>query len=147
MSGENDIVLNLSAYMDDCPLQIDDKNTEIQLQMPYLGLKPGVYSMKVHIAQNSLTLFDAIESFNNVLHGIDGHLAFVLADIRLFARRKTINDNGAILAAHDEFQLVLRDLDQLVVDSAGSLYVLSAELAPVPARVEHRHVPIEVVVA
>jgi lipopolysaccharide transport system ATP-binding protein len=69
MSGENDIVLNLSAYMDDCPLQIDDKNTEIQLQMPYLGLKPGVYSMKVHIAQNSLTLFDAIESFRFTVKG------------------------------------------------------------------------------
>jgi len=69
MFGENDVVLNLSAYMDNCPLEIDFENTEIQLQLPYLGLKPGVYSMKVHIAQGCLTLFDAIESFRFTVKG------------------------------------------------------------------------------
>lgn len=67
ISGEEEIVLNFSAYMDNCNLQVTVGDNEIQLYMPCLGLKAGAYNMKLHIAQTSLLLFDALESFRFIV--------------------------------------------------------------------------------
>ena len=48
---------------DDVVLDVPSGRHEIQLQMPYLGLEPGMYSMKVQLKKDAVYVFDVVESF------------------------------------------------------------------------------------
>ncbi|MEB3281000.1 MAG: polysaccharide ABC transporter ATP-binding protein [Lyngbya sp.] len=73
MGGEADVVLRLSSFDDKAPLRISLENHqiffqgEIQVQMPYLGLRPGTYTMKTLIKKDALDTLDYIESFRFVV--------------------------------------------------------------------------------
>jgi lipopolysaccharide transport system ATP-binding protein len=60
-AGENSLVL--SSFNDRANLRILPGESEIRLCMPYLCLKPGIYSMKVYIRQKTLYTLDFVESF------------------------------------------------------------------------------------
>ena len=62
LSGENDVVLYLTSNSDGERLKIIPGKAEIQMQMPYCCLVPGVYSAKVYVRQEDY-IFDGIESF------------------------------------------------------------------------------------
>jgi lipopolysaccharide transport system ATP-binding protein len=61
-SGENDVVLYLTSASDRQPLKIPPGKVELQLQMPYLGLVPGVYSARISVKED-INSFDAVKSF------------------------------------------------------------------------------------
>lgn len=69
IGGECDDILRLSSFDDGQMLKVsyedDQKNsqTELQVQMPYLGLKPGFYSMKLFVKKDGLYTLDYVESF------------------------------------------------------------------------------------
>jgi lipopolysaccharide transport system ATP-binding protein len=62
LAGENDLVLYLTSASESELLKIMPEKSEIQMQMPYLGLVPGVYSAKIYIRQGVYS-FDIVESF------------------------------------------------------------------------------------
>lgn len=62
-SGENERVLYLNSQYDNQSMNLPRGNSEIQLQMPCCGLRPGLYSAKLVINQDSLYMLDAVESF------------------------------------------------------------------------------------
>ncbi|MEJ7708824.1 MAG: Wzt carbohydrate-binding domain-containing protein [Pyrinomonadaceae bacterium] len=61
--GEGEWVLRFNAIEDDQSWDMDPGEHEIRLEFPYLGLKPGLYTMKVGLSQGPLLLLDAVESF------------------------------------------------------------------------------------
>jgi lipopolysaccharide transport system ATP-binding protein len=61
--GEGGVILRLSSFSDGVTFNIAPETNEIQLKMPYLGLKPGHYIMKVIVAQPGHNVLDAVESF------------------------------------------------------------------------------------
>jgi lipopolysaccharide transport system ATP-binding protein len=64
MGGEDiGTVLYLSGDNDNIFFDVPAGKHEIQLQMPYLGLEPGAYTMKIKLKQDSIYSFDVIESF------------------------------------------------------------------------------------
>ncbi|ACK68794.1 ABC transporter related [Gloeothece citriformis PCC 7424] len=63
IGGEGDLVLILSSINDNKLLKVLPGKHEIQIQMPYLGLKAGLYTMKVLIRKGPLHTFDFVESF------------------------------------------------------------------------------------
>jgi lipopolysaccharide transport system ATP-binding protein len=56
-------VLYLSNQYDNQPMTLAAGRSEIQLQLPYCGLKPGVYSAKIVVSQSTLYMLDVVESF------------------------------------------------------------------------------------
>lgn len=62
-SVENERVLYLSSQYDNQQMRLPAGRSEIQMQLPYCGLKPGVYSAKIVILQNSMYMLDVLESF------------------------------------------------------------------------------------
>ncbi|PPS45893.1 ABC transporter ATP-binding protein [Chroococcidiopsis sp. TS-821] len=62
LSGENDRVLYLTSASDNEILTIAPGATEIQIQMPYCCLIPGVYNAKIYI-RSGVCSFDIVESF------------------------------------------------------------------------------------
>jgi lipopolysaccharide transport system ATP-binding protein len=62
LAGENDRVLSLTSASDNELLDIDPGRVEIQMQMPYCGLVPGVYSAKIYV-RKGVCSFDIVESF------------------------------------------------------------------------------------
>ncbi len=56
-------VLFLSGENDETFFEVLAGEHEIQLQMPYLGLEPGTYTMNIKLKQSSLYTFDFVESF------------------------------------------------------------------------------------
>ena len=62
LSGENERVLYLTSTSDNERLKICPGKVEIQMQMPYCCLVPGIYSAKVYI-RKGVRSFDIIESF------------------------------------------------------------------------------------
>ncbi len=62
-SAENERVLYLSNQYDNQPMTLAPGRSEIQLQLPYCGLKPGVYSAKIVVSQSTLYMLDVVESF------------------------------------------------------------------------------------
>ena len=64
LAGEADFTLVLSSFNDKKPLDIWSGEHEIQVRMPYLGLRPGVYNMTVAIRKDSLHTLDIVESFS-----------------------------------------------------------------------------------
>jgi lipopolysaccharide transport system ATP-binding protein len=63
VGGEGDQVLRLSSFQDNELLTILPGKHEIQVHMPYLGIKPGQYMMTANIRRDSLYVFDVVESF------------------------------------------------------------------------------------
>ncbi len=61
-SGENDLMLYITAASDQVPLKIQPGRVELQMQMPALGLVPGVYSAKIYI-RSGVRSYDSVESF------------------------------------------------------------------------------------
>lgn len=62
-SVENERVLYLSSQYDNQQMRLPAGRSEIQMQLPYCGLKPGVYTAKIVILQSSLYMLDVLESF------------------------------------------------------------------------------------
>lgn len=67
--GENEHVLCINTRQDGESWDISPGNYEIQVKMPYLGLKPSFYILKLSISKNSYYIFDAIESFKFTVEG------------------------------------------------------------------------------
>jgi lipopolysaccharide transport system ATP-binding protein len=62
LSGENGLVLYITSTCDDEELTILPGKSEVQMQMPYCSLIPGVYSAKIYIRRGVYS-FDIVESF------------------------------------------------------------------------------------
>ncbi|WP_036479507.1 ABC transporter ATP-binding protein [Myxosarcina sp. GI1] len=63
MMGENDLVLHLSSFNDGKPLALPVGKHQIQLHLPYLGLKPGLYNLDFSIKEGSICGLDKVPSF------------------------------------------------------------------------------------
>jgi lipopolysaccharide transport system ATP-binding protein len=61
--GEGEMVLRLSSFTDKILFKVVSGEHEIQLHLPYCGLKPSPYIMKMSISQGVHNLLDAVESF------------------------------------------------------------------------------------
>lgn len=64
LTGENDSVLFISGLLDNRTFDLPIGKHEIQVQLPYLGLRPGSYNTKVFMRKDVLFTLDAIESFS-----------------------------------------------------------------------------------
>ncbi|MDZ7961996.1 MAG: ABC transporter ATP-binding protein [Aulosira sp. DedQUE10] len=62
LSGQNERILYITSASDNEPLKILPGRVEIQMQMPYCCLLPGVYSAKIYIKEGVCS-FDIVESF------------------------------------------------------------------------------------
>jgi len=69
VSGEDGTVLFLSGWLDRVLFDVQPGHQEILLQFPYVGFKPGVYSVSVNLRRESNYIFDTIESFTFVVKG------------------------------------------------------------------------------
>lgn len=56
-------VLSLRGQDDDAFFHLSPGLAEIRLQLPYLGLTPGVYSAQVRLRKDAVYTFDLVESF------------------------------------------------------------------------------------
>lgn len=63
VAGEGELTLLLNSFHDSKPLTVQAGEHELQVQMPYLGLRPGVYTMRVAVRKDSLYTLDFVESF------------------------------------------------------------------------------------
>ncbi|BAY65883.1 ABC transporter-related protein [Calothrix brevissima NIES-22] len=63
IGGESSHVLRVSSFLDKEVLKILPGKHEIQVHMPYLGIKPGSYMMTVNIRKDALYVFDIVDSF------------------------------------------------------------------------------------
>lgn len=61
--GEGERALDLNNFRDNKLFKIMPGDVELQLQMPYCGLKPGFYNMKISIGQMPYKVLDMVESF------------------------------------------------------------------------------------
>jgi lipopolysaccharide transport system ATP-binding protein len=59
----NERLLNISTVKDKQFFRISEGEYEIKLEMPYLCLAQGNFTMKLSISQDSLYLYDAVEDF------------------------------------------------------------------------------------
>ena len=64
IAGENDLILHLSSFFDEKFLTISPGKQELRAYLPYLGLKSGLYTMRVNLKSGSLYMLDVVESFN-----------------------------------------------------------------------------------
>ena len=71
-------VLCLNGHNDDCLFDVEPGKQEMQLQMPYLGLEAGQYTMSLKIKKEGVYTFDTIESFKFIVQSesIMGRCAF-----------------------------------------------------------------------
>jgi lipopolysaccharide transport system ATP-binding protein len=58
-----DVILIISNSNDKAPINVLPGNTQIELEMPYLGLKVGIYIMDIYLKKEGLYHLDAIEAF------------------------------------------------------------------------------------
>jgi lipopolysaccharide transport system ATP-binding protein len=56
-------ILSLRGQNDNAFSQLSPGLSEIRLQMPYLGLVPGVYSAQIRLRKDAVYTFDVVESF------------------------------------------------------------------------------------
>ena len=61
--GETDVTLALDSRGDVGPMDLGAGQFEIQLRLPYCGLKPGLYAMKINLNRRGIDLFDGVEAF------------------------------------------------------------------------------------
>jgi lipopolysaccharide transport system ATP-binding protein len=62
LSGEHEMVLYVTSNTDNQDLKIVPGKAEIQMQMPFCGLVPSVYSAKIYVRSGDY-VFDGVESF------------------------------------------------------------------------------------
>lgn len=67
--GENEHVLCINTQQDGKTWNISPGHYEIYVEMPYLGLKPSFYLLKLSISRNSYYILDAVESFKFAVEG------------------------------------------------------------------------------
>lgn len=63
VSGEEGNVLNLSSERDGYVFCLNEGHAELFMDMPYCGLKPGIYVMKAYLHKAGLHIYDVVESF------------------------------------------------------------------------------------
>ena len=63
LNSGTECVLNLSSERDKKALPLAIGQQEIRLQLPYCGLSPNLYVMKVTVARRPFYVFDMVESF------------------------------------------------------------------------------------
>ena len=63
IGGDNKLILHMSSYYDNEKINLRPGNHEIRLRMYSLGLKPGLYDMKVFLKKGSFFTLDVVESF------------------------------------------------------------------------------------
>ncbi|MBF2066779.1 MAG: ABC transporter ATP-binding protein [Calothrix sp. C42_A2020_038] len=68
LSGQNERLLYITSASDNALLKIASGVVEIQMQMPYCCLLPGLYSAKIYIKQGVESL-DIVQSFRFVVKG------------------------------------------------------------------------------
>lgn len=63
VSGENDVVLNISSERDGKIFDVQAGVVTIELKLPLVAFKPGIYSAKISVGRKPIFIYDAIESF------------------------------------------------------------------------------------
>jgi lipopolysaccharide transport system ATP-binding protein len=63
IGNKSDSILSINSERDKQHLEILPGERQIQLKMPYCGLKPGIYTMKINISKRPFYLYDMVESF------------------------------------------------------------------------------------
>ncbi len=63
LNSGTDCVLNISSERDKQPLPLNPGFAEIRLNLPYCGLSPNLYVMKITVAKRPFYVFDMVESF------------------------------------------------------------------------------------
>lgn len=63
MAVENERVLYLNSQYDNQPMHVRPGDVELQLQWPFCGLLPGLYSAKIVVTQSSFYMLDVLETF------------------------------------------------------------------------------------
>jgi lipopolysaccharide transport system ATP-binding protein len=61
--GEGDHTLGLSTLHEKVSLQVQPGENELQLHLPYVGLRPNSYLMNVHVRQGAFYMLDSVEGF------------------------------------------------------------------------------------
>jgi lipopolysaccharide transport system ATP-binding protein len=61
--GEGDHTLGLSTLHEKTSLTVQAGANELQLQLPYIGLRPNSYMMNVHVRQGAFHILDSVEGF------------------------------------------------------------------------------------
>ncbi len=59
-SGEGEPFLNLDSYLDNTIFKFSNGLVELQIEMPYLGLRPGSYSTKVWVQKPPKYIYDHV---------------------------------------------------------------------------------------
>jgi lipopolysaccharide transport system ATP-binding protein len=67
-SEDGGTVLHLNSFREKTPLFLPQGDREVQIQMPYLGLRLGVYSLNLYAHQGPLHNLDTIEGFRFTVH-------------------------------------------------------------------------------
>lgn len=62
--GEEDCALAFDSWYDHGPLELPAGVSELQLKLPYCGLPPGFYTMKISIGHRGADILDGIEAFH-----------------------------------------------------------------------------------
>ncbi|MBD2526701.1 ABC transporter ATP-binding protein [Nostoc sp. FACHB-133] len=60
---ENKRILRLSSFSDNKSFNLVPGQHELKIKMPYLCLRPGLYTMKVYVSLSSFFIFDAVEAY------------------------------------------------------------------------------------
>jgi lipopolysaccharide transport system ATP-binding protein len=63
INGEEDCILSINSQSDKQELLVVPGENEIKMMMPYCGLRPGIYTMKLSIIKRPFYVYDIIESF------------------------------------------------------------------------------------
>jgi lipopolysaccharide transport system ATP-binding protein len=69
VGGESDTVLFLSGLIDQITFNAEPGKCNILADMPYVGLKPGIYIANINIRQGKHHIFDTIESYRFIVKG------------------------------------------------------------------------------
>jgi lipopolysaccharide transport system ATP-binding protein len=63
LSDENDVVLNLSSERDAKLFALAPGNGSLDLALPYVGLRPGLYTAKIYLSAPGNYQYDMVESY------------------------------------------------------------------------------------
>lgn len=69
MAGENNTVLFLSGWLDEQFFDLKPGDCEIRINLPYVGLKPGLYMASINIRKGKNFIFDTVEGFRFLVKG------------------------------------------------------------------------------
>jgi len=63
LSRESETVLDLNSDYDGCLFDVTPGNQEMQVKLPTLGLRPGVYTMDIYVVKKPQHCFDIVKNF------------------------------------------------------------------------------------